>query len=512
MSFAQGLLAGTQAARNVMDSYKEARDARVQREFAQGLAELDEQQKQGQAGLQDYYSGANTERFAEVPTQAPTQFNQGLMPEAVPQAPMTPEQMVQQQLALANRLGLRQEAGNYTNQLNALRQQQMEQSRYDQQGLFNEQKFEADEAFRRDQLAAQETEAKSQAAFRAAQTAGLTQTQQQQAADRAASEAALKAANDVSAALLSGNSIFAGFEDAKKLYADNPAALNAYSRAVYDKFRESTGLSEGDIYKSVDSVTAPLSQFINTSYDDPTKMLAGFQKVLDSIDPDLTDNIRPEPVPRPDGTWAIKYGDAEIPGLEGKDLQDVAAKYMTIVQRDPMEAVSIYERNKNSQLTKLAAAKDASEQRKLLADILKANPELLRDENAAGRILDTLNMSEGGLGFEPGQWGQVDMSQSDRAILAQVAKQMGAPVEPATRGSETVAKQAQDRQKTAEDKQKFAQDVEAMTRTTAEELDALYGDDLGGKARAVREALTTPGISLVEEAALRELYRQSYLR
>jgi hypothetical protein len=481
-----------------MDSYKEARDARVKREFAQGLAAIDEQG----AGPKQFTPDMMPEAAPDpnAPTNMAGLANTPQM--TAPTMPLSPQQRLQQQIALANRLGLGQEAANFTNQLTSLNQRE-EDMRY------RAQRDTMSDIYRDEELEARKAEAASQASLRAAQAAGLTQTQQQQAADRVASEAALAGANDVSTALLSGNSIFAGFEDAKKRYADNPAALNAYSRAVYDKFRESTGLSEGDIYKSVASVTAPLSQFINTPYDDPTKMLAGFQKVLDSIDPDLTDNIRPEPVPRPDGTWAIKYGDAEIPGLEGKDLQDVAAKYMTIVQKDPMEAVSIYDRNKNLQISKLAAAKDASEQRKLLADILKSNSALLRDEDASGRILDALNAKQGGYEVGEGGWGTgVDMSQSNRAILSQIATQMGAPVEKTSGGLSTLDSLVKKEAETASSQKRAQAEFDAKEEATLLQLDDLYGGDDSAKLRALDAVVSSPDTPPLEKQVAETVRRR----
>jgi hypothetical protein len=387
----------------------------------------------------------------------------------------------------------------------------MEQSRYDQQGLFNEQKFEADEAFRRDQLAAQETEAKSQAEKRDAETKQIEAQNTAAAQERSAKLATISASNATRGALMSGGSLTPVFDEGRKVFANDPVALQAYTNAIYDTFTKSTGLTEGEVNNAVSSVLRPLKQFINTPYDDPAKMLAGFERVLDSVDPDLTDNIRPEAVARPDGTWAIKYGDAELPGLEGKDLQEVASKYMRTVSTDPLEAISIYDRNKNLQISKIASAKTQAEQAKLFIEFAKNNPQVMKDETAAGRLLDIIQGDVGGLSYDPKDWGTSGATSNVEA-LALAAKQLGVSVPEQRAGvSQTLDKQVQAKTKETEDRSKFEQDVSNMINSTAALLREQYGNDKGAMARAVREALTTPGISLVEEAALRELYRQSYL-
>lgn len=442
MSFAQGLLAGTQAARNVMDSYKEARDARIQREFAQGLTELDEQQKLNEANLQSYYSGANRERFAEAPTQAPTRFDQGLMPEAVPQAPLTPEQVVQQQLALANRLGLRQEAGNFTNQLNAMRQQQMEEQRYNQQGLFNEQKFEADEAFRAEQLRLDEMQRKATANWQDQQAEGLAAERAADALKAQRTAAADQARLDVRQATLSGGSIGALLSSAPEKFETNEQVLS-YRNAVLDGFSAATGLKDSDIAKGVESVLAPLSRFIATSFkgeNADADALAAFSTVLDTVDPDLTDGIKPQPVFE-DGVVRIMYNGMVLPGLEGKDLQDVAAKYMTMVKEDPFEAVAIVDRNQQLQIQKLAAAQKAGADQKALVEIIKTDPSLLRNEQRAGEVLRLLGI-EGGRGYDvPEGWG--DGGESNVEQLDAYLKFLGKKPKTTTTGAGAIVQQVE---------------------------------------------------------------------
>ena len=367
MSFVQGLLAGTQAARNVMDSYKEARDARIQREFAQGLTELDEQQKLNQAGLQSYYSGANTERFAEAPTQAPTRFGQGLMPEAVPQAPLTPEQMVQQQLALANRLGLRQEAGNFTNQLNAMRQQQMEEQRYNQQGLFNEQKFEADEAFRAEQLRLAEIQRQATANLQGAQAQALASQESRAIAEQESKDDNTFGEAQALALLNTGN------VDFSQLSERGPAATNAFYKGL-----EARGIDLRELGQLSQNFANQLDGLYSTNYSgNEATQLRAVTNLAQRLDPNAANNVPVKFVKQKDGSYVAEEGGVVL--AQGS-LDDIVTQFKEQLDSNPMGfGVSLYSINKKQLEANArqiqAAIKDAElslDKSKLVMDGVKA--------------------------------------------------------------------------------------------------------------------------------------------
>lgn len=428
MSFAQGLLAGTQAARNALDAYKDSRQQRIEREFAQGLAAIDEQQKQGRAGLQDYYSGANTERFAEVPTQAPTQFSQGLMPEAVPQAPMTPEQVVQQQLALANRLGLRQEAGNYTNQLNALRQQQMEQARYDQQGLFNEQKFEADQAFRQDQLKLQKEQVDAQVAASNAQIKNLENSAklardefenrvgQQESAAFLTRLPAL-ASGRINQSFATGGSFVDVMNDVPEELKDNPAL---WHDAVYKQWEQISGMKVKDAISVAKEATKNLAAFTATPFVSPEAELSEFRRILTDIDPDLTDNITPVVERMEDGSYQVFYDNRPMLDIPTGNLKDIASKIVANTSGNMFGAIDLYERKKQGVIAAVKRAETVEAKRKVLLDLFKSNEMLVRDPALAEGLLPLFGFETGkstaGTRFNVGATGTAAVQELSKII------------------------------------------------------------------------------------------------
>lgn len=367
MSFARGLLAGTQAAQNVMDSYKSARDARIEREYAQGLEQLDKQQQLAQQGYEGYLRGDGTERFQQVPTEAPKQFDQGLMPEPVPRAPMTQEQLVQQQLALANRLGLRQEAGNFTNQLNAIEQRRLEEQRYTQQGLFAEQKFEADENFRRDDLAIRERDSEGNANLRTQQIAGL-KAQEQRAQREQDSRDAANFGKTASYSLLNTGEV-----DFARLGELGPEAVNAF----YDNLVEQ-GINLNDMGQLSQSFTGQLDNLYSTNYEgNEDTQLQAVTALAQKLDPDASNNVPVSFVRQEDGSYIVEENG--VPLAQGT-LDDIVTQFKKEISDNPMGyGVKLYSINRkqldaNTKQIEAAlkAAELSADKNKLVMDGLKA--------------------------------------------------------------------------------------------------------------------------------------------
>jgi hypothetical protein len=316
---------------------------------------------------------------------------------------MTPEQMVQQQLALANRLGLRQEAGNYTNQLNALRQQQMEQSRYDQQGLFNEQKFEADEAFRRDQLKLQGEQTDAQVAASNAQIENLgasaalardefeNKVGQQQSAAFLAQLPAL-ASGRINQSFATGGSFVDVMNEVPEELKDTPAL---WHDAVYKQWEQTSGMKVKDAIGVAKEATKNLAAFAATPFVSSEVELSEFRRVLTDIDPDLTDNITPVVERMEDGSYQVFYDNRPMLDIPTGSLKDIASKIVADTSGNMFGAIDLYERKKQGVIAAVKRAETVEAKRKVLLELFKSNEMLVRDPSLAEGLLPLFGYETG---------------------------------------------------------------------------------------------------------------------
>jgi hypothetical protein len=347
MSFAQGLLAGTQAARNVMDSYKEARDARVQREFAQGLAALDEQ-------------GAG-----------PNQFTPDMMPEAAPDPnapinmaglantpqmtaptmPLSPQQRLQQQIALANRLGLRQEAANFTNQLGQLTQREEDMQYRAQRDTMSDIDRERE---RQDRLNQTSIDRNQRAAFDALnyklaeQRQGIAQSAENREADAAAAQQAVRAAQDAYAnsyneAVSSGN--YAGI-----MNVPEGVDPGAWQRVVYENLERDLGVSRQQLTSTSSRLSESVNSLVGREFENPQEQFQAWQGLVNELyDSDYSDGVPVEivDIPRENGGgFLIREGNREVARVAS--LDELGAMAQGVLEKDPLGAALGVELNARS--------------------------------------------------------------------------------------------------------------------------------------------------------------------
>jgi len=300
MSFAQGLLAGTQAARNVMDSYKEARDARVQREFAQGLAALDEQG----AGPKQFTPDMMPEAAPDpnAPTNMAGLANTPQM--TAPTMPLSPQQRLQQQIALANRLGLRQEAANFTNQLGQLTQREEDMRYRAQRDTMSDIDRERERQDRLEQTSIDRNLRAANDALQyqlAQERQGIAQSAENREADAAAAQQQRAALEQLYA---SNTSKFFSGEDTTALFnPDIPKEqLGMYSQIIAEKLERDFGVTQREFRMREGQIKEDALKTLNIDFSkQPEKRIRALQDLATRVyDSNPYDDVKLRIVPTPD--------------------------------------------------------------------------------------------------------------------------------------------------------------------------------------------------------------------
>jgi hypothetical protein len=376
MSFAQGLLAGTQAARNVMDSYKEARDARVKREFAQGLAAIDEQG----AGPKQFTPDMMPEAAPDpnAPTNMAGLANTPQM--TAPTMPLSPQQRLQQQIALANRLGLGQEAANFTNQLTSLNQREEDMRYRAQRDTMSDIDRERE---RQDRLEQTSIDRNLRAANDALQYQ-LAQERQgiaQSAEDRAAAAAAAAderiSFSDIGAS--AANAVAMGRQlspEQLEAMRENSVAANSFYKTLEDK-----GISTTQLGNLTNTFTSGLNSLLDSldSYSEEDA-LAAATNFAQQLDPNAENNSPVRFIKQEDGSYLVEEGGIKL--AEGS-IRDILSKFKNDLDSNPEGyGVQLYVLNQqqakaaqNRFSQQLAASKANAEQTKLAIEYIKANTQ-----------------------------------------------------------------------------------------------------------------------------------------
>jgi hypothetical protein len=282
---------------------RQARDSWDERKYRQELTALQEQQ----AGL-----AAQPQPYAQATGPLPEPTAGGYVaPEAMPVRPMTPQQMTEAQLGLANKYGRTQEAQLLEQRASGLRRDATQSSQFDQQMAWNEQQADtAQQRFeqeRQDRLNQTSIDRNQRAAFDALnyklaeQRQGIAQSAENREADAAAAQQQRAALEQLYA---SNTSKFFSGEDTTALFnPDIPQELlGMYSQIIAEKLEQDFGVTQREFRMREGQIKEDALKTLNIDFSkQPEKRIRALQDLATRVyDSNPYDDVKLRIVPTPD--------------------------------------------------------------------------------------------------------------------------------------------------------------------------------------------------------------------
>jgi len=411
MGWAAGMAAGTAMAKQALAN----RDAKEEKErdaaIAKGLSKLDADQalrvKYAAENDPSKISIANTAQSGGLGenTLAP---QQNMSPVQSPGAAYTPLQMAEMRRGLYNANNDADGAMRYEDQATGLRAVEESNRRFDTTTANQQSQFDTTIANQQSQFddTLAQTKAEHEVTekrltqeredtdkYRSEMVANYTSAEGREVAEAYSNDLTKDAQRAVRGSAGSGTLLSDIARDVPEKYKDDPKLWHNEVRSTY---LTESGMSAPDFNQTIKQIVTPLINTIRTARLPPSEggykpeeKLSVFTELLQSADPDPTDEVFPT-IEKMKGAYVIVYGNEVLAqGAPDGELEDLAQTYLDQVQENPTaHALDRIDFLRVNTLKKAKAYETLESKREYISKIGKEFPQIFRDETLRDELLE----------------------------------------------------------------------------------------------------------------------------
>lgn len=205
--------------------------------------------------------------------------------------------------------------------------------------------------------------------------------------------------------VLSGRNIMDVAGNPPEGFAEDPALSALWATTVMGKFREETGLNDGQLATLYGVVDNELNSIISSPYDNDAEQAKAFNSFIGKYVPDTNaaDSFTPQIQEDPDnpGMYTLVNGPINLNeqymgSPEPRSLSEIGAAFQTKLKESPSTYVLAYVDAKQKSLLQQAAAKEEEEAaREFLIAAYKENPGLFGDKQDVDSLLAAAGFAAG---------------------------------------------------------------------------------------------------------------------
>jgi hypothetical protein len=271
---------------------------------------------------------------------------------------MTPQQMAEAQLGLANKYGRTQEAQLLEQRASGLRRDATQASQFDQQMAWNEQQADtAQQRFeqeRQDRLNQTSIDRNLRAAADARNyqlalgNQGIAQSAEKREVDAAAAQQAVRAAQDAYAT--SYNEAVSSGNYATLMNPPEGVDPGAWNKVLYENVERDLGIPRQQLTSTGSRLAQSVNSLVGREFENPQEQFQAWQGLVNELyDSDYSDGVPVEivDIPRENGGgFLIREGNREVARVAS--LDELGAMAQGVLEKDPLGAALGVELNARS--------------------------------------------------------------------------------------------------------------------------------------------------------------------
>lgn len=281
-------------------------------------------------------------------------------------------------------------------------------ARYDAEQAENKRRWEADFEYKRgrDEVADAQFDTSTQLAqdqlaslddYRAALEANVTNQINLRNLNVQERQIPLMAQQAYTDSVLSGRNIMDVAGTAPEGFSEDPGLSALWATTVMGKFREETGMNDGQLATLYASVDNELTSIVNASYDDVPAQKGAFDSFIKKYVPDTNalDDYYPQLQEDPDnpGLFTLTNGPVNLNeqylgSSEPRTLDEIGAAFKNKLKQSPSTYALSYVDSRQKALVRTAAdLKEEEAAREFLTEAYKQNPGLFGDKQSVDSLL-----------------------------------------------------------------------------------------------------------------------------